>query len=359
MSDDLRLSEYRPRPMLRVAEHRIERPRFPVIDMHNHSQWGGPWQVSDVPALVDELDAAGVAAMVDLDGGNGERLREHLARFRQPYPDRFVVFTTCDWDRHLGFPDVGERLAEDLRRVATAGAEGLKIWKDVGLTRRDGNGRLVRLDDERLSPLFATAGELGLPVLIHTADPMAFFEPLDAANERYEELVRHPDWHFYGADFPPFDALLDQFEAMVSQHPGTRFIGAHVASLAEDLDRVGRMLDRCPNLTVDIAARTAELGRQPYTARRFLTDYAGRVVFGLDDWPAKAREYRVVYRLLETQDEYFPYTGDPEAAPGAQGRWRIYGLGLSEEPLRQLYYGAALALVPRLAPVVDARQTGR
>ncbi len=354
MAHNLRLDEFRPRSMLRVAEHHVLRPRFPVVDMHNHSQWGGVWQVTDVEALVGEMDAAGVVAMVDLDGGTGERLREHLNRFRGPYPDRFVVFAALDWAERLTHPDFGERLARDLEAAAAAGAEGLKIWKDVGLTQRTPDGQLLALDDERLTPLFDTAGDLGLPILIHTADPMAFFEPLDATNERYEELVRHPDWHFYGPQFPSFDALIAQLDRVVARHPRTTFIGAHVGSLAEDLGRAGARLDRHPNLFLDIAARAAELGRQPYTAHDFLTRYAGRIVFGLDDWPAKAREYRVMYRLLETRDEYFPYTGDPDAPPGAQGRWRIYGLGLEDAPLRALYCETAVKILPRLRKAVGA-----
>ena len=353
VDENLPLSAFRPRSMLHVDEHLVDRPRYPVIDMHNHSQWGEHWQVTDIDALIAEMDAAGVAAMVDLDGGNGVRLQTHLERFRGPYPDRFAIFATCDWARHLASDDFGERLAADLRAAVQAGAEGLKIWKDLGLTWKDNRGRLIALDDERLAPLFATAGDLRVPVLIHVADPMAFFQPLDAANERFEELSRHPDWHFYGPGVPSFDALLDQFEAVLERHPSTTFIGAHVASLAEDLRRAEELLGRRPNLYVDISARAAELGRQPHTTRRFLGSMAGRVVFGLDDWPARARDYRVVYRMLETSDEYFPYTGDEDAPPGSQGRWRIYGADVDDASLRALYFETALHILPRFRSALE------
>jgi predicted TIM-barrel fold metal-dependent hydrolase len=351
--DALPLAQFRPRSMLRVAEHPVMRPRFPVIDMHNHSEWGGRWQVTDVEALVQEMDAAGVRAMVDLDGGSGARLARHLEKFRGPYPDRFSVFATVDWEGAMAHADFGDRLARELDRALADGAEGLKVWKDVGLTRRTADGRRLAVSDPRLDPLWAVAAAHQAPVTIHVADPMAFFEPLDASNERYEELVRHPDWHFYGPGVPGHRQLLAELEIVLERHRATRFIGAHVASASEDLGLVGQLLDRHPNLTVDIAARTAELGRQPYTAHEFLTAHRGRVVFGLDEWPATREDYRVVFRMLETRDEYFPYSSHQEHHPGLQGRWRIYGIGLGDEALRSLYFEAALTVLPRLQRAVD------
>lgn len=348
---ELPLSDFRPRSMLRVPTHPVEHPRHPVIDLHNHSQWGGQWQVTDVPALVDEMDAAGVAAMVDLDGGSGARLAAHLERFRGPYPSRFAVFATVDWDHALRDEAFGERLTRELRQALDDGAEGLKVWKDVGLTRRTPDGQRLALSDPRLDGLWATCGERGVPIMIHVADPMAFFEPLDATNERYEELVRHPDWHFYGPGVPRHADLIGDWEAVMARHPQTRFIGAHVASCAEDLALASALLARHPNLTVDIAARTAELGRQPYTAHDFLEAHRGRVAFGLDDWPATREDYRTVYRMLETRDEYFDYSPGQARHPGLQGRWKIYGLDLSSEALAALYHETALTLLPRLGPL--------
>lgn len=343
----LALAEFRPRSMLQVASHPIERPRFSVIDLHNHSQWGGRWQVTDVPALVAEMDAAGVAAMVDLDGGSGARLQEHLRRFRGPYPDRFAIFATVDWDGALTFADFGDRLARELSQAIADGAEGLKVWKDVGLTRRTPEGARLSVADVRLSPLWEVCAERAIPVMIHVADPMAFFQPLDASNERYEELANHPDWHFYGPGVPTHADLIEELETLLARHRDVRFIGAHVASCSEDLGLVAALLARHPNLTVDIAARTAELGRQPYTAHDFLEQHSGRVAFGLDDWPAKREDYRTVYRMLETRDEYFDYSPAQDRYPGLQGRWKIYGLDLSDSALRSLYQDTALKLIPR------------
>jgi predicted TIM-barrel fold metal-dependent hydrolase len=229
-----------------------------------------------------------------------------------------------------------------LRDSIARGARGLKVWKPLGLTARDPDGRLVPVDDPRLEPLWETAAELRVPVLIHVGDPFAFFEPLDATNERWEELLAHPDWHFWpplvegddrGPGFPPVRDILDALGRMVGKHPRTTFIGAHVASTSEDLSLAGRLLDSHPNLYVDIAARIGELGRQPFSARAFFQRYSDRIVFGVDE-PVDPAIYRIHYRCLETFDESFDYGIDRVPR---QGRWQIHGLGLPDDVLRRVY----------------------
>jgi predicted TIM-barrel fold metal-dependent hydrolase len=219
------------------------------------------------------------------------------------------------------------------------GACGIKLWKDLGLSVRDGAGALLRVDDERLGPMIERAGELGVPVMFHTADPSAFFRPIDAENERYEELAAHPDWSFCGAEHGK-DELLAQRDRVFARHPRTSFICAHMAECPEDLSRVGRMLEANANVFVDISARAAELGRQPFTARRFFLKYADRILFGTDLLP-ETRMYRLYYRFLETEDEYFEY---PSHA-SRQGRWNIYGLNLPDELLKKVYRLNALRLL--------------
>ena len=353
--DDLRLADYRPRPRLRVRTHGVDKPKFPAIDVHNHlgSAFGGEWAVRDPGELVAILDAAGVERIIDLDGGQGDALSREIDRWQRRVPDRVSVFAGLDYDRWAVDPAFGETEAAALRDGVARGARGLKVWKLLGLRARDPEGRLVGVDDERLDPLWAAAGDLGVPVLIHIADPIAFFDPLDPANERWEELTEHPDWHFWptsdgdadpgtaGDVFPPFDALLSAFDRLVGRHPATTFIGAHVASAAEDLGLVGRLLDAHPNLTVDIAARLAELGRQPYTARAFFERYADRILFGIDMAPDPAM-YAIHYRWLETFDESFDYSTDD--VPG-QGRWQIHGIGLPDDVLRKVYRENAIRVL--------------
>jgi predicted TIM-barrel fold metal-dependent hydrolase len=331
------ISDYRPLPKLVTRTTEVPRPRYPAIDAHNHlaHPFGGGWDLRPLPELLDRLDEANITAYVDLDGGWGEDiLQRHLDIFKAAAPERFLVFGGVDWSR---WPELGDGFADwaagRLREQARWGAQGLKIWKPFGLHVRDHHGRLAPVDDPRLDPIWETAGALGLPVLIHVADPVAFFDPLAPENERWEEMSAHPDWQFPSPPFPPFLEIMRQLEELVARHPATTFIGAHAGCYAEDLGWVARVLDRCPNFNIDFSARLAEIGRQPYTARRFFIDYADRIVFGTDAGP-DPEAYRIYYRFLETDDEYFSYCG---WEPPPQGRWRIYGIYLPDDVLEKVY----------------------
>jgi predicted TIM-barrel fold metal-dependent hydrolase len=337
-----------PEPALRLPESRVERPRFPVIDAHNHlgrwlASWAGragDWVVEDPGALVALMDELDVTAIVNLDGRWGDELEANLDRYDRAHPGRFATFCHVDW-ADLAVP---ERLAASLRESAERGARGLKVWKDLGLGVRDADGRLVLSDDRRLGPLWEAAGATGLPVLIHTADPVAFWAPLDERNERLEELTRHPEWWYGGGGVPSYERLIEALAALVRAHPDTTFIGAHVASAAEDLARVDALLEALPNLHVDISARLGELGRQPRAARRLIERHPTRVLFGTDAFPPLARAYRTYFRALETADEHFAY-GVVEDDPWPQGRWRISGLDLSPPTLRAVYADNARRLI--------------
>jgi len=334
----MELQNYQPQSKLVTRTTLVDKPRFPVFDAHNHlgEDFGGGWDQKPLPKLLDLLDQAGIIRYVDLDGGWGEHLlNAHLDHFKQPAPERFLVFGGVDWsqwqERGDSFP---EWAATRLRVQKERGADGLKIWKGLGLQVKDQAGKLVDVDDLRLSPIWETAAELGLPVMIHVGDPVAFFDPIDETNERWEELGNHPDWAFTSPPFPSFLHVIESLAALVSRHPETTFIGAHVGCYAENLAWVGALLDRCPNFHVDISARTGELGRQPYTARRFFLSYADRILFGSDMGPYP-ETYRIIYRFLETDDEYFNYNAAPIPM---QGRWQVHGLYLPEDVLEKIYH---------------------
>jgi hypothetical protein len=350
MADPL-LREYRPEPALRVAATAVDRPCVPVVDAHNHlgrwlASWvghAGAWTVEDPGALVDLMDELDIAAIVNLDGRWGAELNANLDRYDRAHPGRFATFCHVDWAA-LARGAAPERLAASLHESADRGARGLKVWKDLGLDVRDADGRLVLPDDPRLAPVWEAAGAAGLPVLIHTADPIAFWAPLDARNERLEELGRHPEWWHGHGGVPPYERLLEALAALVAAHPGTTFIGAHLASAAEDLARVDALLTALPNLHVDISARIGELGRQPRAARRLIERHPTRVLFGTDAFPPSARAYRLYFRALETADEHFAYGTEPDD-PWPQGRWRISGLDLPPELLAAVYSENARRLI--------------
>lgn len=352
--DDLRLSDWRPDPKVVVPSHRVERARFPAIDAHNHlgrwlSAWvsedAHAWTVPDVGALLELMDSCSVRSIVNLDGRWGADLRANIDRYDLAHPGRFATFCHVDWASAVTSGDVGTAAAASLRESARAGAKGVKIWKDLGLHLRDERGELILPDDRRLTPLWEAAADLEVPVFIHTADPVAFFDPVDERNERYEQLLAHPEWSFADPSFPRFERLIDSLERLVAGNPATTFVAVHVGGHAEDLGRVGRMLDAYPNLLIDIAARVAELGRQPRAARGLILSHADRVLFGIDEFPPARENYEIYFRFLETADEHFPHS--TEEVP-LMGRWAISGLDLPVEVLHRVYAENARRIVPGL-----------
>jgi predicted TIM-barrel fold metal-dependent hydrolase len=276
------------------------------------------------------MDRLNVRRIVVLTGAWGEKLQKVLDAMAKPHPDRFTVFTEPDWSR-VDEPGFGEAMAAQIRDAFARGARGLKVTKVLGLNVRDRSGQLLAVDDPRLDPMWAECGKLGIPVAIHTSDPDAFFEPVDATNERWDELGVFPEWSFHGPKFPAKRALLDARNRVFARHPRTTFISLHVANHPEDLDDVGGVLERYPNVVVEFGAREAELGRQPRRARAFFLKFPDRILFGTDASPEEAM-YRNYFRFLETADEYFDYWGYP-----GQGRWKIYGLELPREVLEKVY----------------------
>ena len=349
------LKDFQPKPALVRPETHLAGPSMPFIEAHNHlGPFGGSWDQRPPQELFDHLATHNCVYYVDLDGGWGEDiLDDRLRRMKAFAPERYRVFGGVNWaqwaEEGNAFP---EKAAARLRAQAARGAEGLKIWKPFGLTVRDQHGKLVAVDDARLDPIWATAGELGLPTLIHVADPVAFFSPIDATNERWDELTARPEWSFPSPPFPPFLEIVEGLANLVRRHRGTTFIGAHVACYAENLAWVSALLDECPNLLIDFSARIAELGRVPYSARDFMLRHRKRVLFGTDAGPDPETWARYA-RFLETRDEYFNYSA--ETVP-PQGRWMIYGLHLPQDVLKSIYHDNAAELFGLKASDLDRGQ---
>lgn len=352
----LPLQDFRPKSMLKVPYTKIVGAKFPVIDVHSHFGFRLKGSAEKLDEFVQLMDRNNVAQCISLDARLGDTLDEHKKYLWTKYPNRFAIFVHIDWvgDGKTEDPSTWDCHRADFPRrvvglMAVAkrdGACGLKIFKRMGLNYKNPNGGLMKIDDPRWDPIWAACGEIGFPVIIHTADPAAFFLKIDKTNERWEELSRHPEWSFPTEKFPPRKELLAARNRVIAKHPKTQFIGAHGANNSEDLATVGKWLDRYPNLHVEFASRIGELGRQPYTARKFLVKHADRVLFGTDGpWP----EQRITqyWRFYETYDEYFPYS-EKEFPP--QGFWNIYGVGLPDEVLKKIYHGNALRLMPSLKP---------
>jgi uncharacterized protein len=342
----LLLRDFQPESMLHTSVHPVDRARFPVFDVHHHVNDAMHQEERVPPAdLVRRMDELNIETIVILTGMWGDKLERVLNEMVKPYPGRFLVFTQIDWSK-IDDPDFAQEMVQQVDDGVRGGARGLKILKDFGLGVRHKNGQLLAIDDPRLDPIWNECGRLGIPVAIHSGDPEAFFHPIDGKNERYDELIEHPDWSFYGPQFPSLESLLEARNRVFAKHSKTTFISLHMG-WPENLDWVEQMLKRYPNVYAEFGAREAELGRQPRRARKLFLDYQDRILFGTDNGP-DVEMYRNNFRWLETADEGFDYWGYP-----GQGRWRISGLDLPDPVLEKVYHLNADRLfrsVPKQAP---------
>jgi predicted TIM-barrel fold metal-dependent hydrolase len=332
------IDQYQPKSTLVTKQHLLDRARFPFIDIHSH-HWNPT--ADRVDQLVKEMDTINLRVIVNLSGGTGDDLKRTIAVMKGRYPNRFVVFANLSYD-DINTPGYGTRAAARLEQDVKNGAQGLKIFKNFGMDLKYASGQRIHVDDPEFDPVWDKCAELKIPVLIHIAEPSAFFDPWDYQNERWEELKEFPQRARPPSKYPLFETLITERNHLFAKHPKTNFIAAHLAFHGNDLERLGKLFDACPNVYVDIAAVLAELGRQPYSAHDFLTKYQDRVLMGKDIYDVN--EYKWYFRALETRDEYFEYYRKRHAF------WRIYGFQLSDDVLKKIYYKNALKLLPGIDP---------
>jgi len=336
---------YDPPSTLVVPEHKLSRAKFPFIDVHSHQ--ADMTTPQSLEALLAEMEKLNMAVMVNLSGRGFRRSSDHLEKslenIKKHQPKRFVLFTNVDFAA-IDEPEWQGRMLKQLEEDVKKGAQGLKIYKSLGMSNRDKSGNRIRIDDPRIDPIWAKCGELGIPVIIHAADPKSFWSPVDSTNERWLELKTHAGRQRSNTDPAPWEQIIQEQHNMFKKHPKTKFINAHMGWYPNDLEKLGKLLNEMPNMYVEIGAVIAELGRQPRTARNFMIKYQDRVMFGKDAW--QPDEYATYFRVLETADEYFPYHKRYHAF------WRMYGLELPDDVLKKIYYKNALKVIPG----IDASQ---
>ena len=331
----LTVEEYTPRSTLVVDEHPVPRAKYPVIDIHSHhrSQSQSRWA-----EIVSEMDALNLQVLVNLSGGSGSGLQRGIKTITEsPAPNRMVFFANLNFGRGV-YPGFGEDAAAQLEEDVAAGAVGLKFFKNFGIDVRDRDGQRVPVDHPELDPVFEMCARLDIPVLIHVGEPSEFYQPVDQFNERWLELTLLPNRRMPASRYPSFDEMMAERDRLFAKHPNTRFIAAHFGWHANDLVRLGKLLDRLPNVYAETAAILYELGRQPRAARQFFIDYQDRVLFGKDTY--RAEEFPYYWRTFETSDEYFDYYRHYHAF------WKLYGMDLPDDVLRKVYYATALKVVP-------------
>lgn len=339
----LGFEEYDPVSTLKVPEHKLTRAKYPFIDVHNH-QWN--MDDADLRPLLGQMDSLNMGIMVNLSGRGWGGVAESdqfftksLANIKKTSTPRLVLFSNVVFEG-FGKPGWSEEAARRLEADVRAGACGLKIYKNLGFDVKDDKGNRVPVDDPRLDPIWAKAGQLGIPVIIHTADPKSFWDPMDRYNERWLELKLHPRRKRANNDPASWEQLLTEQHNVFRKHPKTTFINAHMGWYPNNLAKLDSLMGAFPNMIVEIGAVIAELGRQPRAAHQFFVKHQDRIVFGKDSWVPS--EYATYFRVLETADEYFPYHKKYHAF------WRMYGMALPDEVLKKVYYKNALRIIPGL-----------
>ncbi|MEQ6123887.1 amidohydrolase family protein [Pseudotenacibaculum sp. MALMAid0570] len=336
-AQNLTFEEYNPKSTLVVPGKVIKKAKFPFIDVHGH-QYRMPTQ--NLAPVIAAMDTLNMAIMVNLSGRTGADLQKSVKNIADNYPNRFVVFANIRFHNNVGKKGWIESTVKQLEQDVKNGARGLKIYKGLGLRDLDVQGKRVAVNDPRLDPIWAKCGELGIPVLIHSADPKPFWDDFDADNERWLELKTRPRRKRGPNNPAPWEQIMQEQHAMFKKHSNTTFISAHMSWLANDLGKLGELLDEIPNMNVGIGAIIAELGRQPRFAKKFFIKYQDRILFGKDSWQPK--EFPTYFRVLESNDEYFPYHKKYHAF------WAMYGLDLPDNVLKKVYYKNALRIVPGL-----------
>ena len=339
------IETYKPVSSLVVPQTTIIKAKYPFVDVHSH-QWN--MTKEKIARLVEEMDSLNMGTMVNLSGrgfnraagdiGTQEYLASMVRRTAGEAPGRFIIFTNVSF-KNIGADGWEEEAVKQLETDVANGANGLKIYKSLGMRTQDLDGNRVAINDPRLDPVWKKCGELGIPVLIHAADPPSFWDPFDENNERWLELKLRPGRKRSATDPAPFEQIIAEQHNIFEKHPNTTFINAHMGWMANDLQKLAKHLDQYPNVNVGIGAVIAELGRQPRMAKAFFEKYQDRVLFAKDAY--NQEEFYTYFRVLESEDEYFPYYK-------YHAFWPMYGIGLSDEVLKKLYFKNALRIIPNI-----------
>jgi uncharacterized protein len=332
--------DYRPRSTLVAPTHLVAKARYPAIDFHGHPN-GMLGSVESLARLGSDLDGLNVRMIIVANNVSGDNLKRTIATIKSSpaMKERVRVLAGIDF-QGVG-PGWAHRAVAQLEADVAAGAVGIgEIPKDFGQTIRKANGSRLALDDPELDPIWQAAARLKLPVFIHTGDPQEFYQPVDYHNERWLELELFPGRRVDPARHPNFEELMKERDNLFRRNPKTTFVAAHMGWHANDLARLGKMLTEMPNVYVDVGAVLYDIGRQPRGSHDFFVKFQDRILFGKDAY--QPEEYPYYWRVFETNDDYFDYYRPYHAF------WKLYGIGLSDDVLKKVYYENALRITPRL-----------
>lgn len=341
------IEEYSPISTLIVPSNPKTKSKFPFIDVHSH-HWNMP--IMNLENLTQEMDSLNMVFQINLSGsglavfsGNQELMNLNLSKsinnIKENFPERFGVFVNVDLSK-IGRKNFREDTEKNLENAAKLGAIGLKIYKNLGLNLKDGKGNRVKVDDDRLQFIWEKCAQLGFPVLIHSGEPIAFFDDIDKFNERWLHARQRPSSFRPSDKYPSFNEVMSEQYNMFKKNPNTIFINAHLGWYGNNLEKLDSQLNDLPNVYTEFGAVINELGRQPVSARKFFVKHQDKILFGKDNY--NKEEYFLYFQVLETNDEYIEYFRK------RHGLWRLYGLNLPDSILKKVYHENALKIFPSI-----------
>lgn len=335
LQDSLLLKDYKPKSIFNIPKTVVNKAKYPAIDMHMHAPRGGGNLDSIALIQIKNMDEAGVQKTI-LFCGTGKTFDRYAAVYGK-YPDRFELW--CGFDL-TGFdkPGFGPATIAELERCVKLGAKGVGEITDKGSGLANANGSAIHMNDPRMDPILEKLADLKLPINVHTGDPKWMYEKMDAGNDLLFEA------YYFRLDNKKnilnHEEVISALDQALKKHPRTTFIACHFMNLTYDLDQLGKMFDKYPNLYADCSQREAYIASIPRFAKQFIEKYANRLVWGTDQGYSLPM-YRNSFHILETLDEHF-YAWDV-----SNTRWCLYGLGLSDATLKKLYRENALKILKK------------
>ncbi|MFZ5942469.1 MAG: amidohydrolase family protein [Bacteroidota bacterium] len=322
------LDHYRPVSIYHIPVTEINKAGLPVIDAHSHDYAASQAEIRN---WVRTMDSLGIEKTVILSMQTGAGFDSVVEKY-SAFPGRFDLWCGFDYTGYDTDPGWVAHAIAELERCHALGAKGVGELGDKGdglLYSKPVAAYGLHINDPQLRPLLEKCGELGMPVNIHVAEPYWMYEPADSTNDG---LMNAIDWKVDMSREGKLnhEQLVATLEDAVKNNPGTTFIACHFANCSYDLEVIGRLLDRYPNLYVDNAARYAETATIPRYMKNFYKRYQNRILYGTDMGMDPAM-YRATFRILETADEHFYLTWLTNY------HWASNGFDLPASVLKKIY----------------------
>jgi len=335
------------------ATGELSQDQIQKIDFHTHFYYPRDYQV---PMLEKWNMRAMIVNVFSGENPSQESWEASLDHHGQ-HPDRYFLTTSFDAS-NIGEPNFAENVIEELKTDLADGADMVKVWKNVGMVYQDEDGEYVQVDDPRLEPIWEFLAERDVPVLAHIGEPRAAWQPLDEESPHYTYYSNHPQYHFYpDPEIPTWEEIMKHRDNWIEQNPELTIIGAHLGSMAYDVDEVAERLDQYANFYVEPAERFGDLAIQDSRkVRKFFMEYQDRIMYGTDlrsTEPASELtsdsltveekltrlRYQIHWDYLSTSDSLqFKRTFTTFET-------RTKGLGLPPDVLEKVYYENAAELL--------------